>query len=249
MIRDQEILTRAMNFVDEELIASAHAPRKKLRHYTPTLIAACLCVVIVATFPMLRDFVGSRDKTTDALPPSDAGNAGSWYTQVAPSLPMPGLGDTVRIGANELTLLELTETTATFKLVKRDSSPLYAAIRQYAGGLLASTEPDYRDNGTILRPRQIRVEVDGVDQPAATLPIPQGTYMIQLDFSSLRNGNYRIDDTLFFYSYTGEEGAIEHIRFNITPPAVTESESETAHETGEETVDESGASTESDTAP
>ncbi len=239
MTREQEILSRAMNFVDDDLIAAAHAPRKKMRHYAPALIAACLCVVIVATFPMVRAFVGDMDKSNDALPPGDAGGpnnqvpAENWYIQNAPEMPNPSLGDTAPIGMTDLTLLALTDTTATFRMVKRDSQPLWVAIRQYAGGLLASTEPDFTDNGTILRPRQIRVSVDGVDQPAATLPVPEGTYTVKLDFSSLRNSDYRMEDTLIFYRYTDESGTVEHIRFNIALPA--ESETAPASETEIET--------------
>ncbi len=230
MTREQEILARALNGVDDRFIEAAHAPHKKLRHYTPALIAACLCVVIVATFPLLREMVNLDNKGNDmAIPNSPAENntaADNWYLgDPAPEMPDPTLGDTVTLAGCEITLTDLTDTTATLTIVKADTQFLYAAIRQYAGGILASTEPDYRDDGTILRHHQIKVSVDGVHQPADTLPIPYGNYTVELDFSSLRHGTYRMEDFLIFYTYAGD-GTVEYVRFNIRMPSESVSESE-----------------------
>ncbi len=218
MTKEQEILSRAMNYVDDDLILAAHAPRQKLRHYTPALIAACLCVVIVATFPFLRDYVGGMDKTNDAATPGDAGenvNEGNgsvldgWLNgsqNVSPN--PPGLGDTIRLGGTSVTLDAYTDTTATLTIVKTDSVPLYMAMRQTGAGILASTEPDFRDNGIILRPAQIKLYVNGAVEWVDDLPHEPGEYHVLVDYSTVMRTDYVVGHALLMYSYGGPDGTV-----------------------------------------
>ncbi len=235
MTRDQEILARAMSHVDDELIAAAHAPRKKLRHYMPTLIAACLCVVIVAAFPFLRTVINmEKDAGNDAPAPSetaegnDAGVLDGWPTgSEDPSLPPPALGDTITVGGTRITLADYTDTTATLRIVKTDDTPLYMAMRQRGGGILASTEPGFRDNGTILRPAQIKLFVNGATEWVDDLPHGPGEYHVLVDYSTVTRTDYVVDRFLILYSYTGEENTVvaQDLHFR-GKPADTDAETE-----------------------
>ncbi len=226
MTREQEILARAMNQVDDELIAAAHAPRKRLRHFAPALVAACLCVAIVVTFPYLRAMVNiDSDKTGEASPlPGDGANDGNGLSaDMGASLNQskpdetasPTLGDTVQIGKDTVTMTALTENTATLYVIKQSTTPLYVAFRQYAAGYLASTQPDFRDGSTILRPGQIKLYINGASDPADSFPTTVGEYEIVVDFTSLRNSDYRMSETLILYSCAPDGEQVESHWFSI----------------------------------
>ncbi len=217
MTREQEILARAMNRVDDELIAAAWGPRKKLRHYIPALAAACLCLVIVVSFPYLRAMINlGGDKSADALPPpSDAGNQNNvWFDMGAllagkkPEFSPPTQGDTVEIGRSTVTMTALTEHTATLHMVKQDAMPLYIAFHQAYAGFIASTQPNFRDGDTILRPNQIKIYINGATEPTDMLPTEVGEYTVIVDFTSLRNGTYRMEDTMTLYTFDGHADSI-----------------------------------------
>ncbi len=234
-----------MNFVDDGMIEAAHAPRKKLRHYTPALIAACLCVVIVATFPVLRELIDLSDKSADALPPGAAVGNGSngsgsvldgWLNgsqNISPD--PPGLGDTIRLGGTSVTLDAYTDTTATLTVVKTDSEPLYMAMRQYGGGILASTEPDFRDNGIILRPAQIKLYVNDAVEWVDDLPHEPGEYHVLVDYATVMRTDYVVGHALLMYSYGGEDGSVIaewlHCRDTHSFGQETSEESETTPDT------------------
>ncbi len=231
MTREQEMLARAMNFVDDEYIASAHAGGKKLRHALPLMIAACLVVVLIAVFPTLQRLInveGSQDLLS-GLPPapgspneivgSGSTDMGHLLTQSKPDVsePPPTIGDTVTLGENTVTMTAFTDTTATLRVIKRDATPLHVAFCQWGGGYLASTQPSFRDGNTILREGQIKVYVNGATEPTALLPTAPGEYEITVNFATLRNGSYVMQNTMIVYTCTGKEVTVKSQWFAIDP--------------------------------
>ncbi len=247
MTREQEILARAMNGIDDDLIAAAAAPRKKLRHYMPALVAACLCVITVAAFPVLRDVihVGGEASDNDASPPAmdapvedvengeNGGSAdmGALLGTFKPEQDAPGPGDTVTFACASVTMTTLSENTATLHIVKEDTTPLYIAFKQAYAGYLASTQPNFRDGEAILRPGQIKLYVDGATEPTDLLPSAAGEYTVLVDFSGLRNGTYLMENTLTLYTYAAATATVEAHAFNINPIYAETADSSTSDET------------------
>ncbi len=237
MTREQEILARAIGFADDDLILAAHAPHKKWRRAMPTLIAACLIVVIIAAFPFLRTVINVADRTeNEAVAPGDGDPFGNESVDIntdAENLPIPGLGETATLGKTTLTMTALTETTTTFTVVKADNAPLYIAFRQYAGGVLGTTEPGFRDNGVIIRPYTIRLTIDSSDIIRYEFPYEAGTYTVTVDFSILRNGSYKMAESIIFYDYMTEDQTPRAQAFSLRIPAGAESMGESTPETTE----------------
>lgn len=227
MTHEQEILARAIGHIDEDMILSAHAPRKKVRRVIPVLIAACLIVALVAAFPYLREVINTN---SDILGPTADGDVEEEFRDdPLAGLPTHEAGTPITLGGSTLTLTHVTETTATFTLVKTDDTPVYAMIYHRDGSALASTEPDYKDNGVTIRPNTIRLYVDGAEQPVYRLPANPGTYEVVVDFKSVRNGQYPMKDYMGLYAYIGEKQAAVTMKFSLVVPEET---------TGSETVSE-----------
>ncbi len=209
MTRDREIMARAMNFIDDDLLEAAHAPRKTWRRIMPTLAAACLILVVLVSYPFLRDLLGSESKGDMAQSPDndDENAADGGLSHPAPEASPPALGDPITLGGTTVTMTAFTDKTATYTIVKTDDVPLYLAFFQYAGGMLGTTEPDYRDNGTIVRDNVIRIYVNGSDERCDTLPSAPGTYEVLVDYSVIKSWNYVMSEIAYFYAYIGEEGA------------------------------------------
>ena len=213
MTYPQEILARAMNHIDDDMILSAHGKRKKVRRVIPVLVAACLIAVLAVSFPYLREVI---DTNSDLLGPADG-------DQGEPGVVSPKPEDTnyieqditTSLGGATFTLTHTTETTATFTMVKAFDVPFYAMFYDRRGGVLASTEPDYKDNGVTIRPNTIRLYVDGADQPVYQLPTAPGTYEITVDFASIRNGKYPMRECIGLYAYVGEDGEAVTVKFSL----------------------------------
>lgn len=239
MTHEQEMLARAMSHIDDDMILAAHAPRKKMRRTIPYLIAACLVVVVAISFPYLRTVINTN---TDLFGSSDEGIRDDATNQAPEKYPYNEQNIPATLGGTTITLTATTETTATLTLVKTDDTPVYAMLYDRIGGALASTEPNYKDNGITIRPHTIRLYVNGAEQPVYRFPTAPGTYEIVVNFASIRNGTYPMQDILGLYAYIGEDQKPITVRFSLEVlPESTESgttaesvaESDTAAETAE----------------
>ncbi len=212
MTHEQEMLARAMNHIDDGMILAAHGPRKKARRVIPVVVAACLIAALAVSFPYLREVINTN---SDILSPGQGvGDDGT------PSDPKPDQDYTkqdipVTLGGTTLTLTAVTDTTATFEMVKTDDTPVYAMLYDLRGGVLASTEPDYKDNGITIRPNTIRIYVNGAEQPVYRLPSAAGSYTVVVDFSSIRNGQYPMREHMGLYAYIGEDEAAVTEQFSL----------------------------------
>ncbi len=225
-----------MNFIDDDLIVAAHAPRRRLRRLVPWLTAACLVVVLMAAYPTLRSVINvsqENDAAGEAMPPPSDGLGDPDHSDNALGKPHPSdihtLGTPIVLGGTTLTMTDVTETTATVTIVKTDNEPLYAAFYQYAGGVMGTTEPNYRDNGVIIRPYTVKLTVDRAEEVSYEIPSAAGTYEIVIDFSSLRRGTYRMEEFIAFYAYIGEDGdaSIKRISLKVPEESISETESST----------------------
>ncbi len=249
MTRDQEILARAMNYIDDDLIVAAHAPRRKLRRLVPWLTAACLVIVLVAVYPTLRSVINvtmENEVAGDAMPPAADEFGGMNDNQNSADKPeqsdIHSLGTPVTLGGTTLTMTDVTETTATFTVVKTDNEPLYVAFYQYAGGIMGTTEPNYRDNGVIIRPYTVKLTVNRAETITYDIPTAAGTYEILVDFSSLRRGSYRMEEFIAFYAYIGKDGAAVTERLSLAVPATDVTETSSASESLTEDASEEATS-------
>lgn len=222
MTREQDILSRALDHVDDDLIAAAHAPHRKWRRVRPFLIAACVLVVVIAVFPLLRDLI---DTGYGSLGPSGDGHL-SDDPEAAIPLDMPKAGpDTpLTLGGTTVTMTAVSNTTATFTVQKTDDAPLYIALFGLRGNTMASTEPDYKENGITIRPYTIRLTVNGASAHTYNLPSAPGTYTVVVDFASVRNGTYPMRELMGFYNYGGKDDARQSIAFLLDAEAGTDTE-------------------------
>ncbi len=229
MTYEQEILARAMGCIDDDMILAAHAPRKKIRRVIPVAVAACLIAAFAVAFPTLREVIntnsdilasedGLLDNENDASVPKEE------VTFTAQQIP-------VTVGGSTLTLLHTTDTTATLRLEKTDDTPVYAMLYDRRGGVLATTEPGYKDNGVVIRPNTLRLYVNGAEQPVYQLPTAPGTYEITVDFTTIRNGTYPMQECMGVYAYIGEEDPAVTHRFSLDVIAA-DTVADTAADTG-----------------
>lgn len=212
MTHEQEMLARAMSHIDDDMILAAHAPRKRNRRAIPYAVAACLIVVLILSFPYLRTVI---NVDTDLFGPGDNVNKDEAGVMVPDAYPSNPQNTAVTLGGTTLTLTAATETTATFTVVKTDDTPLYAMLYDRLEGALASTEPDYKDNGVTIRPNTIRLYVNGEEQPVYRFPTAPGTYEVVVDFTSIRNGTYPMREYVGLYAYIGKDGEMVTERFSL----------------------------------
>ena len=229
MTYQQEILARAMGHIDDDMLLSAHGPRKKLRRVIPVLAAACIIAVLAVSFPYLRTVINTN---SDVLSPGMDGALNG----DKPDKPSAGLYHkqdlSVALGGTTLTLTDTTETTATFTVVKTDDIPVYALLYDRRDGVLASTEPNYKDNGVLIRPNTIRLYVNGETAPVYQLPAAKGTYEITVDFEFIRNGQYPMQECIGLYAYIGEDEEAVTLKFSlaVVEETILETESEAGGE-------------------
>lgn len=214
MTYEQEILARAMNHIDDDMILAAHAPRKKVRRIIPTLVAACLVVAVALSFPYLRTVI---NVSTDLFAPNDAPNQENAIVQDPAASSLREQNMPVTLGGTTLTLTATTETTATFTVVKTDDIPVYAMLYDRRQNALASTEPNYKDGGITIRPNTIRLYVNRAEQPVYRFPTAPGTYEVTVDFATIRNGTYPMREYIGLYAYIGEddEPIIEYFSLKV----------------------------------
>lgn len=229
MTYQQEILARAMGHIDDDMLLSAHGPRKKVRRVLPVLAAACLIAVLAVSFPYLRTVINTN---SDVLSPGMDGAPDNAEPD-KPSGPLYSeQGQSVTLGGTTLTLTDTTETTATFTVVKTDGTPVYALLYDRRDGVLASTEPNYKDNGVLIRPNTMRLYVNGETAPVYQIPAAEGTYEITVDFESIRNGQYPMRECIGLYAYIGEDEEAVTLKFSlaVVEETILETESEAVGE-------------------
>lgn len=233
MTHEQEMLARAMSHIDDDMILAAHAPRKRNRRAIPYAVAACLIVALILSFPYLRRVI---NVDTDLFGPGDNANKNEAGVIVPDAYPSSPQNTAVTLGGTTMTLTATTETTATFTVVKTDDTPLYAMLYDRLERVLASTEPDFKDNGVTIRPHTIRLYVNGAEQPVYRFPTAPGTYEVVIDFTSIRNGTYPMREYVGLYAYIGKDGEMVTERFSLEVVAQT-TEAESITEEPTETVE------------
>ncbi len=229
MTHEQDILSRAISYADGAYIAAAHAPRRKWRRVRPYLIAACLLVIIIAVFPLLCDLINTGP---GVLGPSGDGNIADGAEPAIPlDMPKAGLDAPLILGASTVEMTAVTDTTATFTIQKADDTPLYIAFFGLRGNTMASTEPDYQENGVTIRPYTIRLYVNGASAHTYDLPKAAGTYTVVVSFTGVRNSTYPMRELIGFYSYMGEDETRQSIGFDLEASADTTTPTDSADTT------------------
>ncbi len=235
---DPETLARGLNYVDDTLVLAAHGRAKKAKRLIPWVAAACVVAVVAVSFPYLRTLINTDltlrgpDWNKDK---NEIGDAEIPDKPDADSILKPDVPAT--IANSTVTLTRVTETTATLTLVKTTDEPLYAAVYDRMGDALACTDPDYKVDGVTIRAGRIKVYTDGAAEPATELPTAPGTYTLVVDFASIRNGTYPMEDYMGILAYIGKDGAPVTVFFSLE---ITDTEQNTDPGIGKETVSETG---------
>jgi hypothetical protein len=239
---DPETLARGLSHVDDTFVLAAHKGTKKARRLIPWGVAACLIAALAVSFPYLREVINTDlvlrgpDWNKDKDEIGDAEIAHKPKAEEIKGMDIP-----VTVGSSTLTLTAVTETSVTVTLVKTDDTPLYAAVYDRMGDALACTDPDYKVDGVTIRAGRIKVYADGASEPSTELPAAPGTYTLVVDFTSIRNGTYPMEEYMGFLAYIGKDGAPVTVYLSLEIPeeettAVgTEGESESVTEADSET--------------
>ena len=217
------LLTTEMSYIDGALIASAHKGCKRGRRLIPWGAAACIIGILALSFPYLRQVINTDlvlrnpdwDKETDGMGEAEA-----------PHKPdedaILGIGSFASTGGCSITLIAVTDTTLTLTLVKTDHTPLYAAFYDRLGDALACTDPTYKVDGVTIRQGRIKVYAEGATEPETELPTAPGNYTLTVDFSSIRNGAYPMEDYVGFFTYTGKDKTPVAVYFSLILPEEAE---------------------------
>ena len=214
-----DLLMAGISHVDDALIASAQGGAKRIKRLIPWVATACVIGLLAVSFPYLRQVINTdlvlRDpdwnKETD-----QAGDAEIPHKPTKDSI--KGLNAPASLGGSTLTVTAVTETTVTLTLTKTDDTPLYAALYDRMGDALACTDPSYKVDGVTIRPGRIKVYALGSTEPSTELPTPPGTYTLTIDFISIRNGSYPMEEYIGFLTYTGKDSSPIAVYFSLTVP-------------------------------
>ena len=226
------LLMTEMSYIDGALIASAHKGYKRGRRLVPWVAAACVIGALALSFPYLRQVINTDlvlrnpdwNKETDGM-----GEAETPHKPDEEAI--LGVGSFASTGGCSITLTAVTDTTLTLTLVKTDHTPLYAAFYDRLGDALACTDPSYKVDGVTIRPGRIKVYAEGATEPETELPTAPGNYTLTIDFTSVRNGTYPMEDYVGFFTYTGKDNTPVAVYFSLILPE----EAETTE--GEITID------------
>lgn len=231
---DAKTLAMGLCYVDDTLVIAAHGTAKKTRRLIPWAAAACVVAVLAVSFPYLRTIINTDlvlrgpdwNKEKDEIGDAEIAHKPSADKILA-------IGTPTEVAGSTITLTAVTETSVTLTLVKTTSTPLYAAVYDRMGDALACTDPDYKVDGVTIRAGRIKVYADGATEPETVLPSEAGTYTVVVDFTSVRNGTYPMENYLGIFAYSGTDGAPETVYFSLVVP-----------ETEDGTTGESGTSAE-----
>ena len=231
-------LLLGLNHADDALILSAHGSSKRMRRLIPWAVAACAVALLAVSFPYLREVINTdlilRDPDWDKENDQE-GDAEIAHKPDEDSI--LGIGSFASLGTSTLRLTDVTETTVTLTLIKNDDTPLYAAVYDRLGDALACTDPTYKVDGAVIRHGRIKIYADGSDTPATELPTAPGRYTLVVDFASIRNGTYPMQDYIGFFANIGKNGAPVTVYFSLKVPEETTTEDATDH-TEEETAED-----------
>ena len=208
--------------LDSAMISSAHGEAKQVRRLIPWAIAACVVGVLAVSFPYLREVINTDLVLRNPDWDKEEDQEGDAEVAVKPDEDsILGIGSTSSAGGSHITVTNITETTVTLTLVKTNDTPLYAAVYDRMGDALACTEPNYKVDGVVIRSGRIKVYTDGSDTPATELPTTPGTYTLVVDFASIRNGSYPMEDYVGFFAYVDKKGTPEAVYFSLLLPKET----------------------------
>ena len=234
-------LLRGMSHLDNAMIRSAHGEAKRIRRLIPWAAAFCAVVILAVSFPYLRQVINTDLILRDPDWDKDTDQVGDAEVAVKPDEEaILGVGSFASTGGCSITLTAVTDTTVTLTLVKTNDTPLYAAVYDRMGDALACTDPSYKVDGVIIRHGRIKVYANGEDTPATELPTAPGNYTLTLDFTSVRNGTYPMEDYVGFFAYTGKGGSPEAVYFSLH--YAKETTTETPLETDADTTETDGRS-------
>jgi hypothetical protein len=200
-------------------------------------------IALAVAFPYLREVI---DTDSDILTPENESLPNGSVGHKPESSPDYRLDQPAPLNGATATLLDVTETTVTFEIVKTDDAPLYFILYGRRGDVLASSEPDYKDNGVLIRHGTLKLYVNGDESPVYELPTAAGSYRVTVDFTSIRNGTYPMREYVGLYAYIGKDGEPVTERFSLE---VTSKETEAGTETSPETVSDIAVETSPATAP
>ena len=200
------LLSEAMGFLDDDLIAEAHGEAvgksldKVLHQRLMKNIGLVACIVLIALcIPRLAQWSG-MEVSGDMAPPQneEVGNSKNDFEGVFDGAgdvlngntygdpeQFNGVGCVVQGTYGSLSFVSMTDSTITLRmtLTQDAKTPIYIYFYDYAG-VNATTQPNYTNNGVVIRGGRLKVTVNGeaIDD---SLPTTAGTYDIVVDFSSL----------------------------------------------------------------
>lgn len=226
---DPITLARGLSYADDTLIGAAHGHAKKARRLIPWVAAACVVAVVAVSFPYLRAVINTDLVLRDPDWNKEKDEIGGAEIADKPAEDqILSIGASAELAGSTVTLTAVTETTATLTLVKTTDEPLYAAVYDRMGDALACTDPNYKVDGVTIRPGRIKVylldNTDGASETDGTTELPSaaGTYTLVVDFTSIRNGTYPMDEYLGILAYTRKDGAPETVYFSLLIPELSD---------------------------
>lgn len=198
------LLSEAMGFLDDDFLIEAHPEvigkphnhTARRKTFFQLGLVACLCILALC-IPKLPDiFGGMSDMVGNGAAPE-----ANHSPEKDPQAPAPRLGHRVQGELGSILFTDETDTTVTLQmtLTKEATEPLYIYFYDYAG-VAATTEPNYKNNGTVIREGRLKVTVNG--QPIeGSLPQAVGTYEILIDFSALLKDGTPLDQRFSVTSF------------------------------------------------
>lgn len=217
------LLMAGISHVDDALIASAQGGAKRIKRLVPWVATACVIGLLAVSFPYLRQVINTDLVLRNPDWNKETDGSGDAETPDKPTEDsICGLHVPASVGGSTVTVTAVTETTLTITLTKTDNTPLYAALYDRMGDALACTDPTYKVDGVTIRPGRIKVYAEGKTEPATELPTAPGTYSLTVDFTSIRNGTYPMEDYVGFFTYTGKDEAPVAVYFSLILPEEAE---------------------------
>ena len=217
------LLITGMGHLNDPLIASANMGCKRVNRLIPWIAAACVIGILAVSFPYLRQVINTDLVLRNPDWNKETDGSGDAETPDKPTEDkILSLNTSATLGGSTVTVTAVTDTTLTLTLAKTDNTPLYAAFYDRMGDALACTDPTYKVDGVTIRPGRIKVYTEGATEPETELPTDPGNYTLTVDFSSIANGTYPMDDYVGLFTYTGENGAPVAVYFSLILPEEAE---------------------------
>ena len=217
------LLMAGISHVDDAHVASAQKDGKRVNRLIPWIATACVIGILAVSFPYLRQVINTDLVLRNPDWNKETDGSGDAETPDKPTEDkILGLNTSATLGGSTVTVTAVTDTTLTLTLAKTDNTPLYAAFYDRMGDALACTDPTYKVDGVTIRPGRIKVYTEGATEPETELPTDPGNYTLTVDFTSIANGTYPMDDYVGLFTYTGENGAPVAVYFSLILPEEAE---------------------------